>query len=194
MLRIYYLKLDDRFQSSFSEVMSKKYTDIPSKKISNFAWYTLENILLSDFNLKITDSSIYFSEYGKPYLKDNNLYFNISHCSPYILIGISDSEVGVDIEEEIKIEKADLIIKRFDNNIIKEYNEKENKVKYFTKTWVKAEAYGKMKGIGLRFDIEIPKDLKFNFEEFIDNESGIKYYICVVNKNKERERVEKYVL
>lgn len=35
---------------------------------------------------------------GKPYLKDSDLYFNISHTNGLICCGISDTEIGVDCE------------------------------------------------------------------------------------------------
>jgi 4'-phosphopantetheinyl transferase len=38
------------------------------------------------------------SEHGKPYLKGNSCYFNISHSGDLIALAISDKEVGLDLE------------------------------------------------------------------------------------------------
>lgn len=192
MLKIYCLKLDENFQSEFSEAMSNKYKDIASNKISKFAWYSLEKILKNEFYFEIKKDMIYYNEFNKPYILNSNLYFNISHSNNYVLIGISDSEVGVDIQKEVNIEKANLIIKRFNNNIYNEYDEVIDKCSYFTKKWVQMESYGKMLGTGIKFTgFEIEE---YNLETFYDEEEQNIYYLCCINKNKEKESVGYYVL
>jgi 4'-phosphopantetheinyl transferase len=36
--------------------------------------------------------------YGKPYLKNSGIYFNLSHSGDYVVLGKSESEIGADIE------------------------------------------------------------------------------------------------
>lgn len=191
MLKIYRLKFNEEFHSDFSEAMSNKYKDIASNKMSNFAWYSLEKILLKEYDYIITKEKIIFNEFNKPYILNDVLYFNISHSNDYVLIAISDSEVGVDIQSEIPLEKADLIIKRFDQKTNIEYINSIDKVDYFSKKWVGLEAYGKMNGNGLSFKGTFEFEDGFNYDYFID---GIRFYTCVINKNKEKGRVENYVL
>ena len=46
------------------------------------------------------EPDIAVGEYGKPYLRNGELQFNLSHSNDYLLIGVSDSHpIGVDIEE-----------------------------------------------------------------------------------------------
>ena len=184
-----------KFHSDFSEAMSNKYKEEVSYKLSKFAWYSLEKILLKEFSFKIDNKMIEFNKFNKPYIVDSNLHFNISHSCNYVLIGISDCEIGVDIQSQIVEEKADLIIKRFDTKTILEYNETINKIEYFSRKWVQMEAYVKMNGTGLSFDcFKQPIEKEFNYEKIYDKEDNLIYYTCVVNKNNEKGSVEFYVL
>ncbi len=57
---------------------------------------------------------ISWTEYGKPFYKDENIYFSLSHCENMVAVSISDKEfVGVDIEGEISSERAERLEKRF---------------------------------------------------------------------------------
>lgn len=46
----------------------------------------------------LSDQKLLKREMGKPYF-ENGPFFNISHSGKYVIMGISESEVGVDIEE-----------------------------------------------------------------------------------------------
>ena len=39
-----------------------------------------------------------FGPYGKPYLKEQDVFFNLSHSVSYAVIAVSHHEVGVDVE------------------------------------------------------------------------------------------------
>ena len=101
--------------------------------------------VLKKYNVK---SKIITNEYGKPYLENNELYFNISHSGDYTVIAVGDSEIGVDIQ---KLSYKPKVIKRF-------YNEKEKELATneieFTKIWTIKEAYVKKIGIGLGYGLE----------------------------------------
>ena len=54
------------------------------------------------------------SENGKPYFADSDLYFNIAHSKETVAIAYSkDGDIGVDIEGEIKEERAENLETRF---------------------------------------------------------------------------------
>ena len=99
--------------------------------------------MLDYFNLKIPE--IYTISNGKPYFKDLNIYFNYSHSKNYIACAISYYEVGIDIEETTRKINDDIAKKYLDNVI---GNEKR------IETWVKKEAYSKLKGLGFQMKFQ----------------------------------------
>lgn len=123
---------------------------------------------------KISNYEIVYNKYHKPYLKDSNLYFNISHDKDTIVLAISDKEIGVDIEyltykeEVIKHrfnKKEQLIIK---NSLNKEYD--------FTRIWVMKEAYLKCIGTGLEYGLKKVDATKLNKIDIINKDT---YLIAV---------------
>ena len=91
---------------------------------------------------------IFYNEYGKPYIKNNPIYFNISHSKEYIVCAVSDSEIGVDIEHlTYNAATAKRICTEDELKLVKNAHD-------FTKIWVKKEAYIKMIGIGLEYGMK----------------------------------------
>ena len=68
---------------------------------------------------------------GKPYAEGNPFYFSLSHSGDYAVCAISDSPVGVDIEQERQLSAP--FRKRFARDILE---------------WTKKEAKGKLTGKG----------------------------------------------
>jgi 4'-phosphopantetheinyl transferase len=102
----------------------------------------------SEVNIK--EINIYKGEQGKPYLADYANYFNVSHSGDWVVLAISDQEVGIDIE---KIRKVDFrIAERYfseeeKNKLFK--LEGDKKTKYFLDLWTLKESYLKLLGKGL---------------------------------------------
>lgn len=110
----------------------------------------------------VPEESIVFetTAHGKPYAKDLNVEFNISHSADMVVCVVDDKPVGVDIE---KIRPVDLnTAKRiFNEEEIRyvfgcvpdadDYNHCLNDVilQRFFELWTKKEAYGKLVGMGL---------------------------------------------
>lgn len=96
-------------------------------------------------NNRITDYELVYNEFGKPFLKDNKAYFNLSHTHDFVVCAFSDNLVGVDIERIRP--KNDLVIKRC-------YTSNEALVcvddLMFTKIWTLKESYIKYLGTGLK--------------------------------------------
>ena len=96
----------------------KIYYRIVNKSIDKSKNETeLSYIILKDMlkKLKQNEDLIELSENGKPYFKNSNLFFNYSHSKNYILVGISSSEIGVDIEENRII--SDQVSEKYLNNV-----------------------------------------------------------------------------
>lgn len=135
-----------------------------------------EKILKEVLNKEnIFNYEIVYNEYHKPYLKDNSLYFNISHTKDIVVIAVSDKEIGVDIQ----------YLTYKENVLNRVYNDKEIELakdnKYlFTKIWVMKEAYAKLKGQGISYNLKNIDTLKLEKEfDIIDLDA---YLIAVVEK------------
>lgn len=119
----------------------------------------LENNYFKDINLL----EYVYNESGKPYLKDDNLYFSLSHSNGIVALTVSKEEIGLDIEL-IKPVK-DSVAKRIMND--REYNiysslDKNKKVTYFYEVWTSKEAYVKKLGTTISLNpsnIEIDEDI-----------------------------------
>ena len=105
--------------------------------------------VLNDNN--IFDYSIFYNEYGKPYL-GNNLFFNMSHSNNITACIISDKEVGIDIE---KIKYNEKVAKRvLTKEEMKILNNSNNKAEMFTIFWTIKESYVKLLGIGISYGLK----------------------------------------
>lgn len=118
--------------------------------------------LLSKRNILYNSLDYYINEYGKPYLKNNNLYFNISHSFDYVITAISDKEIGIDIE---KVRKTPLnIINHIATEKEKEYilSSENNIEERIFKIYTLKEAYFKMLGTNLNHILEVEFRIKNN--------------------------------
>ena len=142
----------------------------------------LAGVLLRDELLKlgITDYDVFYDEKGKPFLKNSNLHFSLSHSGEMAMCVISDQNVGCDIE---KIKPIDLkIAKRFFTD--DEYNEiinSDNPECAFYRLWTLKESFLKVTGEGLLLPLNSFKtvsDDKYTFFE-INEIEGYKAAYCL---------------
>ena len=158
--------------------MMKPFTDIYIYKLHstlyfNFSYTYLKTIFRKYYNYNI-DNKITFNAYKKPYIKDNTYYFNISHSGNYLVIIISDKEVGIDIQRKIEIDLR--ISNRFFHHKEVEYINQYNSINRFFTVWTIKESYIKFLGMGLH--------KKLN--QFIVEENVKDTYIIIendINKN-----------
>lgn len=147
-----YIYKKDQIQSLFSEILLR---------------YILESVL------KITNGKIEFSYnyYGKPRLKDEyNIEFNLSHSEDWVLCGINDSSVGVDVEKmkdiNFDVAKRFFTSKEYEDLLLS--SEEEAKEKFYL-YWTLKESFIKNVGRGLNIPLN-------TFEFILDNEN-INLYI-----------------
>lgn len=84
---------------SLSEERLKKVKaqkNVKDSYLSAAAGYLLHAGLL-DFG--VIAPQIYRNEHGKPYLKDSQIYFNLSHSGNIAVCALSSQEVGVDVQQ-----------------------------------------------------------------------------------------------
>lgn len=98
-------------------------------------------------------------EHGKPYFKcdDNDfpggrrMYFNISHSEDCVMVGIADSEIGVDIQymKPIKTDISSRCFTEKEQDMYYSASDDEY-LKVFYRIWCLKESYVKYTGNGLR--------------------------------------------
>ena len=111
------------------------------------------------------DNNISYNEYGKPYLKNSGVFFNISHCIGLAVCGIDNCEIGVDVE-----------------------NVRESPDETFFRVWTLKESFVKAVGIGISYPLNTAEFLfegsaikaigcdGFSFVQFVINDA----FICSV--------------
>lgn len=131
---------------------------------------------------------IYSFEYrldsnNKPYLKDSSIFFNITHSNNIVALIISDSEVGIDCEMvDSNRDFNKLISYVFTDNEKQMYHKLKGElmIEFFYETWVKKEAYFKMKGTGLSKEF---KNIELDYPvTLIKDLLGNRYYITATQK------------
>jgi 4'-phosphopantetheinyl transferase len=139
---------------------------------------------------------ILVSNNGKPYIKNNNINFNISYSEDIVVIAISNNLIGVDIEsiEPSIIDNLSLdgILTYREQRLIQNKGPEERSLTFF-KIWTAKEAYLKCIGSG------ISNPYHLNELELVDDKievmnqvvktylnqislSKSKYYLSVVSK------------
>ena len=83
---------------------------------------------------------------GKPYFKDSDIKFNISHSKGYVACACAiGEELGVDIEaSEISPERVERLAKRYFSD--SEYSEIKERPEIFARRWTEKEARAKFLG------------------------------------------------
>lgn len=101
------------------------------------------------YNINYKNIEIEINEYGKPYIKNSNIYYNISHSNDYVICALDKTKVGIDIEKIRPINKND--INQFATEKEKKYifKNKEHFLIRSFEIYTLKEAYFKMKGTNL---------------------------------------------
>ena len=98
------------------------------------------------------DSQLTYGENDKPYLKNSDTHFNISHSGDYVVIATANSEVGVDIEKVIPY-YDDVAARCFTPQEIK-WMRQEGNDEAFYRLWTAKESVMKASGMGFSLSPE----------------------------------------
>ena len=116
----------------------------------NTPWQSiLSEILKKDYHIE--DMPIILrDEFGKPYFQNGKLQFNVSHSGEYLVIAVSESAVGVDIQgpKSIKDGMYLKVVQPKEQSFIGENREKD-----FLRLWTLKESFVKAEGKGLRIPL-----------------------------------------
>src|SRR5690554_827357 len=118
-----------------NKIKNSNNLDIINKMI--ITEHFLKFVLEKELNKKFEKINITTTKNGKPYLVDQEIYFNITHKDNIILIALSKKDISVDIEK-VNIKHKKVSSKLYDNKvnysinrIIKDFTIKESYIKYY---------------------------------------------------------------
>lgn len=117
----------------------------------------LRNILSEYTGISSGEMVFSYTKYGKPFIEDHSIKFNVSHSGNYAVIAVTENnEIGIDIEFKREIADAKNIAVRYfsDDEMIEFLKMKDDKVKdaFFT-CWTRKEAFIKAVGEGLSYPL-----------------------------------------
>lgn len=92
---------------------------------------------------------IYFGVRGKPYFKNSEWFFSISHTNNHVFCAISKSEIGIDAEELDRKVNLSIAKRILSSEELAEFEDQSNQKEALLKFWVMKEAYLKYTGTGL---------------------------------------------
>lgn len=101
--------------------------------------------------VQCTNEDILVAEDDKPYIKNNPVFFNISHSDNYVVVMISDQCCGIDLQKNMDFKErlAKKIMHEREYALVCEYP--EDKDALMTACWAGKEAYLKYTGSGIRY-------------------------------------------
>ena len=196
MGKLYFIEIDESINKNIFNKLLLLTSEEKQKKINKFRFDVDKSLslypdilvrFLACKELNISNDALQFgiNKYGKPYLTNYpDFYYNISHTRNAIIVGISNKEIGVDVER----------IKAFDSKIAERFFS-VNEINYirsissnqdvrFYEIWTKKEAYTKWIGKGLSVSL---KSFDVTSDELSQKISTFENYgyicsICCIDK------------
>lgn len=167
---------DDAF---YKKVYNCEKVILPSGHNQSTKNHSLLSRVLLGYILKkhygVEKFSFIYGSNGKPYLKNEALYFNISHSGGYIICSVAEKEIGCDVQTTGKYNPR--IAERFFTENERAFLEKsENQPSDFTRLWALKESVLKKTGEGITGGLD-----SFCFADCLNKNSFIKfgYHFCV---------------
>ena len=149
---IYYAKADKidlekslKFLPKIRLEKVNKLQDENAKKLSVAVYLLLRKAFRKHF-VKIEKYEFDYMDDGRPIIINSPLQFSLSHSGNYVAVGISNNQVGVDIQEmkEIDFDARKLVFNEEDEKF---FQEAENKLDAFYTLWTIKEAAFKFDGL-----------------------------------------------
>lgn len=128
----------------------------------------LTDVGLADLGADPEQITIERSKYGKEYVKDRGIYYNVSHTSGLVCSAVSECEVGVDCETVRETDHLALAKRFFTAAEYERIAGADDPADEFFRVWTKKESYVKYTGEGFSrplssFDVNDIQDLQSTF-------------------------------
>lgn len=144
------------------------------KKQSMYAWFLLNTLVSQTFHKNLSDYTFHYNENGKPEFKE--FFVSLSHSFDVCAVGLSDKEVGIDIEKKRPLPQMEALKERLFGN-------KQISDDKFFLTFTKVESVVKAKGSKLGYHLDkINLKLDNTRSKKIEIENQI-FYLSYYSKN-----------
>ncbi|WP_420574957.1 4'-phosphopantetheinyl transferase family protein [Kordia sp.] len=164
MNKIFYVHIHQEVHQRLLQTYLHTFPEEIRTKILRFrrwqdAQLSLLGRLLLRYGLKMCQQShledqIEYTAYNKPYFKNSDVRFNISHSGDIVICGISETEeFGIDIEVMDAITIDDFKMQMTDNEWLKIYNASNQQVAFY-EYWTQKEAVIKAQGKGMSIALQ----------------------------------------
>lgn len=145
------------FWEMFRKMPKKRQEKISFYRFWNDKYLSLGAGVLLSYGLKErgllrTETSVVYNENGKPYFKDGDIFFNMSHSGKYAACAFSDEEIGVDIEELSDVPKELMRAVCTDAEYLYLLAAGEKQKEDFFRLWTVKESFMKCIGTGFSTD------------------------------------------
>ena len=152
------------------------------KKLSCGAYLLLKKMLSDE---DVYDLSFKYGKYEKAYLANHdNIYFNISHSGEYVACGISNEEIGVDVEQIDETIDLNIAKNYFFNEEYKDIITSKNPHIEFFNYWVLKESYMKYTGLGFNLNLDEFCILKSDEIKLKNDENNVKFSLFDIENYK----------
>lgn len=149
------VKVDDTFHALEQIISKKRYAKMQrfhfevDKIRSLFAEVLVRFTLKKHFHIEGADIEFEVNEFGKPNLKGfPDIQFNVSHSGNWVICAVSESTVGVDVEE-IKEKNLDIAERFYAKEEYESLVASTDKNELFIRYWTLKESYVKAEGKGM---------------------------------------------
>lgn len=150
----------------------------PKRKERIAAEYLRRKAIADYCGVPVKEIEFDITDKGKPYVKNLDVHFNVSHSSGIVVCAVSDKEIGIDIERirEINPRAAEKFASPSELEYIR------NSENGFFEIWTLKEAYFKCIGTGLGADI---KNVSFNISRngIECSENGFEFFFKKIAEN-----------
>ncbi|MCA1293870.1 4'-phosphopantetheinyl transferase superfamily protein [Paenibacillus sp. alder61] len=176
MVEIYYIDIEEEISgldhdallgicSREKRMEASRFRFEPDRKRAVYGEALARYMIAGKTGLPMNELIFDKNRYGKPYIRgQQRIFFNLSHSGRYVICGLDQEEIGIDLEE---VKSMDLGIARkfFHAN---EYiyllsREPEQRMDALFELWTLKESYIKYLGVGLQkpldafyFNLEAP--------------------------------------
>lgn len=175
MISIYYAypgSLSIRELYDRADTHSRKVFDDSAKAATDYCSLfcrVLSDIGIAEFGADPELLELSKNEYGKEYIVDRQIFYNVSHTKELLCSAVSDSEVGVDCETVCERDYKELSERFFTKREHEMIMNSHDPLDTFICVWTKKESYVKYTGTGLStpldsFDVADIEDMQSTYK------------------------------